>query len=106
MRQRDLSTALPDDAIAAIREVIPALDRQLKGFAMHHAVLTGVETRTSLPSHQHRLPEHQNPRNLLRRDRRHRSGSSLARPQRPCMNIEMPAECRSYRIGHAKAASL
>ena len=49
MRQRDLSTALPDDAIAAIREVIPALDRQLKGFAMHHAVLTGVETRTSSP---------------------------------------------------------
>lgn len=49
MRQRDLSTALPDDAIAAIREVIPALDRQLKGFAMHDAVLTGVETRTSSP---------------------------------------------------------
>ena len=44
---RPLPTALPDEAIAAIREVIPALDRQLKGFAMHHAVLTGVETRTS-----------------------------------------------------------
>jgi hypothetical protein len=45
----DLSTALPDYAIAAIREAIPALDRQLKGFAMADAVLTGVETRTSSP---------------------------------------------------------
>ena len=45
----DLSTALPDYAIAAIREALPALDRQIKGFAMHDAVLTGVETRTSSP---------------------------------------------------------
>ena len=45
----DLSSALPDYAIAAIREAIPALDRQLKGFAMADAVLTGVETRTSSP---------------------------------------------------------
>ncbi len=49
VRLGDLSTALPDYAIAAIREAIPALDRQLKGFAMHDAVLTGVETRTSSP---------------------------------------------------------
>ncbi|MDD5330793.1 MAG: NAD(P)/FAD-dependent oxidoreductase [Sulfuricella sp.] len=45
----DLSTALPDYAIAAIREALPAFDRQIKGFAMHDAVLTGVETRTSSP---------------------------------------------------------
>ncbi|MCX7153410.1 MAG: hypothetical protein NT115_13055, partial [Proteobacteria bacterium] len=45
----DLGSALPDYAIAAIREAIPALDRQLKGFAMADAVLTGVETRTSSP---------------------------------------------------------
>ncbi len=45
----DLSTALPDYAIHAIREAIPALDRQLKGFAMADAVLTAVETRTSSP---------------------------------------------------------
>jgi hypothetical protein len=45
----DLSTALPDYAIAAIREALPALDKQIKGFAMHDAVLTGVETRTSSP---------------------------------------------------------
>lgn len=49
VRPSDLSTALPDYAIAAIREAIPALDRQLRGFAMHDAVLTGVETRTSSP---------------------------------------------------------
>jgi hypothetical protein len=45
----DLSSALPDYAIAAIREALPAFDRQLKGFAMNDAVLTGVETRTSSP---------------------------------------------------------
>ncbi|MGB7084971.1 MAG: hypothetical protein WBD47_05425, partial [Phormidesmis sp.] len=35
--------------IAAIREAIPAFDRQINGFAMSDAVLTGVETRTSSP---------------------------------------------------------
>jgi uncharacterized FAD-dependent dehydrogenase len=45
----DLSSALPDYAIAAIREALPAFDKQIKGFAMHDAVLTGVETRTSSP---------------------------------------------------------
>jgi uncharacterized FAD-dependent dehydrogenase len=45
----DLATALPDYAIAAIREALPALDKQIKGFSMHDAVLTGVETRTSSP---------------------------------------------------------
>ena len=45
----DLNPSLPDYAIAAIREAIPAFDKQLKGFAMHDAVLTGVETRTSSP---------------------------------------------------------
>jgi uncharacterized FAD-dependent dehydrogenase len=45
----DLGTALPDYAIAAIREAIPAFDKTLKGFAMDDAVLTAVETRTSSP---------------------------------------------------------
>ena len=45
----DLSTALPDFAITAIREAIPAFDRQIRGFALADAVLTGVETRTSSP---------------------------------------------------------
>ena len=49
VRLGDLSSALPDYAIAAIREALPAFAKQIKGFAMHDAVLTGVETRTSSP---------------------------------------------------------
>ena len=45
----DLSSALPDYAIVAIREALPAFDKKIKGFAMADAVLTGVETRTSSP---------------------------------------------------------
>ena len=45
----DLSSALPAYAITAIREALPAFERQIRGFAMHDAVLTGVETRTSAP---------------------------------------------------------
>ena len=45
----DLSTALPDYAIAAIREALPAFDRQIRGFYQRDALLTGVETRTSSP---------------------------------------------------------
>ena len=45
----DLSTCLPDYAIAAIREALAAFGQQIKGFDMHDAVLTGVETRTSSP---------------------------------------------------------
>ncbi|MBY4895694.1 NAD(P)/FAD-dependent oxidoreductase [Cupriavidus sp. AU9028] len=45
----DLSTALPDYVIEAIREALPMFERQISGFAMDDAVLTGVETRTSSP---------------------------------------------------------
>ena len=45
----DLSTCLPDYVIATLREALPAFDKQIKGFAMDDAVLTGVETRTSAP---------------------------------------------------------
>jgi uncharacterized FAD-dependent dehydrogenase len=45
----DLSSCLPDYAIEAIREALPAFDRQIKNFALPDAVLTGVETRTSSP---------------------------------------------------------
>ncbi|MDR1854806.1 MAG: NAD(P)/FAD-dependent oxidoreductase, partial [Azoarcus sp.] len=45
----DLSEALPDYAIAALREAIPAFERQIPGFDMPDAILTGVETRTSSP---------------------------------------------------------
>jgi len=41
--------SLPDEALAAIREALPAFERQIPGFSMGDAVLTGVETRTSSP---------------------------------------------------------
>jgi uncharacterized FAD-dependent dehydrogenase len=49
VKPTDLATALPDYVIAAMREAIPVFDRQIRGFAMDDAVLTGVETRTSSP---------------------------------------------------------
>ena len=45
----DLSSCLPDYAIEAIREALPAMGRKIPGFDMQDAVLTGVETRTSSP---------------------------------------------------------
>jgi uncharacterized protein len=45
----DLATSLPKYAIEAIREALPAFERQIKGFSMPDAMLTGVETRTSSP---------------------------------------------------------
>jgi len=45
----DLATALPEYAITAMREALPAFGKKIKGFDMHDAVLTGVETRTSSP---------------------------------------------------------
>ena len=45
----DLSGALPDFCIEAIREAIPVFNRKVKGFALADALLTGVETRTSAP---------------------------------------------------------
>lgn len=45
----DLAPALPDYAIEAIREALPAFGKQIRGFDRADAVLTGVETRTSSP---------------------------------------------------------
>jgi len=45
----DLSESLPEYAIAAIREAIPAFEKKIKGFSMNDATLTAVETRTSSP---------------------------------------------------------
>ena len=42
-------SSLPDYAIDAIREALPAFERQIAGFSMPDALLTGVETRTSSP---------------------------------------------------------
>jgi uncharacterized FAD-dependent dehydrogenase len=41
--------SLPMYAIEAIREALPAFAKQIAGFDMHDAVLTGIETRTSAP---------------------------------------------------------
>ncbi|MBI5329991.1 MAG: NAD(P)/FAD-dependent oxidoreductase [Betaproteobacteria bacterium] len=45
----DLAACLPEYVVTAIREAILAFDRQIPGFAMDDALLTGVETRTSSP---------------------------------------------------------
>lgn len=45
----DLADALPEFAITAMREALPAFGKKIKDFDMHDAVLTGVETRTSSP---------------------------------------------------------
>lgn len=49
VKPTDLSSVLPDYAIFAIREALPVFGRQIPGFDMMDAVLTGVETRTSSP---------------------------------------------------------
>ena len=45
----DLALCLPPFVVAALREALPAFDKQIRGFAMADAVMTGVETRTSSP---------------------------------------------------------
>ena len=55
----DLATSLPDYAVEAIREALPAFNRQIRGFSMPDAVLTGVETRTSSPLRLTRGPDFQ-----------------------------------------------
>jgi uncharacterized FAD-dependent dehydrogenase len=45
----DLAQALPEYAITAMREALPAFGKKIKGFDMPNAMLTGVETRTSSP---------------------------------------------------------
>ena len=45
----DLARCLPDYVVAALRESLPAFGREIAGFAMEDALLTGVETRTSSP---------------------------------------------------------
>jgi uncharacterized FAD-dependent dehydrogenase len=45
----NLHEALPEFAIDAMREALPVFGRKIRGYDMHDAVLTGVETRTSSP---------------------------------------------------------
>jgi len=48
LAQKDRGS-LPEYCLDAIREALPAFEKQIKGFSMKDAVLTGVETRTSSP---------------------------------------------------------
>ncbi len=51
--------SLPPYVLAAIRQALPAFGRQIPGFDMADAVLTGVETRTSSPLRITRGRDHQ-----------------------------------------------
>jgi len=57
VRLGDLAPSLPDYAIEAIREALPAFGKQIRGFDRDDAVLTGIETRTSSPLRITRDPE-------------------------------------------------
>ena len=45
----DLAETLPEYAITAMREALPAFGKKIRGFDRADAILTGVETRTSSP---------------------------------------------------------
>jgi uncharacterized FAD-dependent dehydrogenase len=49
IRLTDLARCLPDYVVEAMREGLRAFDKEIAGFAMNDALLTGVETRTSSP---------------------------------------------------------
>jgi uncharacterized protein len=55
--------SLPIYAIEAMREAIPAFAKQIAGFDMADAMLTGIETRTSAPV---RIKRHEERRAVLR----------------------------------------
>ena len=49
VRMTDIAQVLPDYAIEAMREALPAFGRKIKGYDMPDALMTAVETRTSSP---------------------------------------------------------
>jgi uncharacterized FAD-dependent dehydrogenase len=57
----DLASCLPEYAIDAIRDALPAFAKQIRGFDRADAVLTGVETRTSSPIRIKRGEDYQSP---------------------------------------------
>jgi uncharacterized FAD-dependent dehydrogenase len=59
VRPTDLAGCLPAYVTEALREALPAFERQIPGFALPDAVLTGVETRTSSPLRLPRGPDRQ-----------------------------------------------
>jgi len=60
-----LSSALPDYVIAAIKEALPAFDKQIKGYTMNDAVLTGRGDRTSTPVRIKRKEDYQKAMNTI-----------------------------------------
>jgi len=61
VRLTDLGTLLPQYATDAMREALPAFAKQVKGFDLPDALLTGVETRTSSPLRIDRNEDFENP---------------------------------------------
>ncbi len=49
IRLTNLAGVLPDYAVQAMREALPVFGRQIRGYDLPDALLTGVETRTSAP---------------------------------------------------------
>lgn len=49
IRLTDLANVLPGYAVQAMREALPVFGRQIRGYDLPDALLTGVETRTSAP---------------------------------------------------------
>jgi len=53
----DMNLCLPEYATTAMREALAVFGRQIDGFSMDDAVMTGVETRTSSPVRMTRGPD-------------------------------------------------
>ena len=49
VKPANLADCLPDYVVAALREALPAFARQIRGYDLADALMTGVETRTSSP---------------------------------------------------------
>ena len=49
IRLTDLTLCLPPYVVETLREALPAFGRQIRGYDMADALMTGVETRTSSP---------------------------------------------------------
>ena len=45
----DLRPCLPDYVVATLQEAVQSLEKQIPGYGMNDAVMTGVETRSSSP---------------------------------------------------------
>jgi uncharacterized FAD-dependent dehydrogenase len=52
-----MNLCLPEYATTAMREALAVFGRQIDGFSMDDAVMTGVETRTSSPVRMTRGPD-------------------------------------------------